>query len=32
VTALSADGCELLFSSDRGTGGDRDLYVVTVVP
>jgi hypothetical protein len=29
-TAISVDGCELLFSSSRG--GDRDLYVATVVP
>lgn len=28
--ALSADGCELFFISDRG--GDRDLYRATVIP
>jgi Tol biopolymer transport system component len=28
--ALSADGCELVFASNRGAGGDRDIYIVDV--
>jgi hypothetical protein len=29
--SLPADGCELVFVSDRGAGGDRDLFIADVV-
>jgi Tol biopolymer transport system component len=29
--SLSSDGCELFFSSSRGPGGDRDLWIVDVL-